>query len=186
MLLPFVCGNSGSTAHITQCGGDSACPRWNVARNCRSNRRFASGSQSATLSRETETSDESRSKVPGTPLSADLQSMEDVMRLVVGITGATGAIYEDAGVQTDHLISVCARCDLARDRLHGAGGRGSPRHRSMNCLNIARVIVSPGPLHTPRADMVWHDVTVVSKRDGAKAVLCDRFSIKQLSHFSIR
>jgi len=108
------------------------------------------------------------------------------MRLVVGITGATGAIYEDAGVQTDHLISVCARCDLARDRLHGAGGRGSPRHRSMNCLNIARVIVSPGPSHTPRADMVWHDVTVVSKRDGAKAVLCDRFSIKQLSHFSIR
>jgi hypothetical protein len=56
----------------------------------------------------------------------------------------------------------------------------------MNCLNIVRVIVSPDPSHTPRADMVRHDVTVVSKRDGATAVLCDCFSIKQLSHFSIR
>ena len=59
----------------------------------------------------------------------------------------------------------------------------------VNSLNVVRVIISPGSAHSPRADMVWNNVTVIREigaADAAFTALGNDLSIEQLAHLSVR
>lgn len=59
----------------------------------------------------------------------------------------------------------------------------------VNSLNVIRVIVSPGPSHSPRADVVRHDIAIICELCSTNATfttLEDYLSIEQLPHFSVR
>jgi hypothetical protein len=58
----------------------------------------------------------------------------------------------------------------------------------VNSLDIIRMIVSPRPSHSPWADVVRHDITIVREfgaADAAFTALGNDLSIDQLAHFSI-
>jgi hypothetical protein len=58
----------------------------------------------------------------------------------------------------------------------------------VNSLDIIRMIISPSSTHSPWADMVWNNVTVVRELGAADATftaLGHDLSIEQLSHLPV-
>jgi hypothetical protein len=56
----------------------------------------------------------------------------------------------------------------------------------MCCLDIVRMIVSPGSAHSFGIPMIWHDVGIISElfvADRAYAGLLSNFPIEKLAHF---
>ena len=55
----------------------------------------------------------------------------------------------------------------------------------VGCLDIVRMIVSPGSSHPFRLFMVWHDIVVIRKffvADWANPVLLDNLPVEQFPH----
>ena len=58
----------------------------------------------------------------------------------------------------------------------------------MNSLDVVGMIVPPRAAHTPRANVVRHDVTVVGEQflaEGADAILRGNLLVQQPSHFRV-
>jgi hypothetical protein len=58
----------------------------------------------------------------------------------------------------------------------------------VNSLNVVRVIVSPGPAHSFRVDVIGHNVAIVSElgaTESALAVLRGDLSVEQFPHLSV-
>jgi hypothetical protein len=85
---------------------------------------------------------------------------------------------------------------MARDREVGerqplilSGGSLFAIAPEVHSLDIVGMVVSPRPSHSPRIDVIGHDVAVAGERhltDGALPALFDDFAVEQLPHLCFR